>query len=264
MTPDDASRESHIYGPDVAALKGKMHRTAAVPQEPTFKAIPPPHPSRHTIAMLRCALISFFVQGIGFLHTLSRSIGFRTVIPIADRSHKTNFAELLAVINLYRSRGLSVCNHHADNEFECICEIRPVAMNIASANSHLGEVEQSIRTIKERLCACVHGLPFWRLPKLMITHIAANSARCLNQFPRVNGISLTMSPLTIITGAATPDHNAMHLELGTHVQVFGDHAPTNTPRGRFLGAIALCPTGNTQGDYYVLSMSTGARISRHN
>jgi hypothetical protein len=30
-----------------------------------------------------------------------------------------------------------------------------------------------------------------------------------------------------------------------------------------LGAIALRPTGNAQGDYYFMSLSTGARISRH-
>jgi hypothetical protein len=68
----------------------------------------------------------------------------------------------------------------------------------------------------------------------MITHMVADSVRCLNQFPRVNGISLTMSHLTIITGATTPDYNVMRHKLGTKVQVFEDHAPTNTPRSRSL------------------------------
>ena len=265
VTPDDARRASHIYGPDVATLKGKMHRMAAAPRAPTFEAIPLPAPiSAHHRNVTLCVNF-FFVQGIGFLHTISRGMGFRTVSPVGDRSHKTILDEIKTVINLYRSRGLSVCDLHADNEFECIREeIRPVEMNIAPADSHVGEVERSIRTIKERLRACVHGLPFRRLPKLMITHIVVDSVRCLNQFPRANGIYSTMSPLTIITGAATPDYNAMRVELGTYVQVFEDHTPTNTPRSRSLGAIALCPTGNAQGDYYFLSLSTGARISRHN
>jgi hypothetical protein len=98
----------------------------------------------------------------------------------------------------------------------------------------------------------------------MITQMVADSVRCLNQFPHTNGISSTMSPSTIVTGAATPDYNSMRLELGTYVQVFEEHDPTNTSRSRSLGAIALCPTGNTQGDYYFLSLSTDTRMSCHN
>ncbi|KAI2491008.1 Reverse transcriptase (RNA-dependent DNA polymerase) [Fragilaria crotonensis] len=104
-----------------------------------------------------------------------------------------------------------------------------------------------------------------------------DSVRCLNQFPHATGISatmslsiivtgtVTMSPSIIVTGTATPDYNAMRVELGTYyVQVFEDNDPSNTPRSRSLGAIALCPTGSAQGDYYVMSLATGSRISRHN
>ena len=264
VTPDDARRASHIYGPDVAALKGKMTRAAAAPRAPTFEAVPLPAPiTAHHRNITLC--VDFFVQGIGFLHTISRGIGFRTVSTIPDRTHKTILDEILAAINLYSSRGLTVCDIHADSEFECIREeIRPIAMNIVAPDSHVGEVERSIRTIKERLRSCAHGLPFQRLPKLMITHMVADSVRCLNQFPHANGISATLSPSTIVTGAATPDYNAMRLELGTYVQAFEENDPTNTPRSRSLGAIALCPTGNSQGDYYFMSLSTGSRISRHN
>lgn len=264
VTPDDARRAVHIYGPDVAVLKGKMTRSAAAPRAPTFEAVPLPAPvTTHHRNVTLCADF-FFVQGLGFLHTISRGIGFRTIMPVSDRTHKTMLVGINAALNLYRSRGLNVCDIHADNEFDCLREdIRPIAMNIVPADSHVGEVERSIRTIKERLRSCVHGLPFRRLPKIMITHMVADSVRCLNQFPHANGISATLSPSTIVTGSATPDYNAMRLELGTYVQVFEDHDPTNTPRGRSLGAIALCPTGNAQGDYHFMSLATGARISRH-
>ena len=265
VTPDDARRATHIYGPDVATLKGKMTRTAAAPRAPTFEAVPLPAPITEHHRNVTLCVDFFFVQGIGFLHTISRGIGFRTVSPILDRTRQTILRELTTAINLYTSRGLTVRDIHADNEFDCIREtIRPIELNIVPADSHVGEVERSIRTIKERLRSCVHGLPFRRLPKLMITHIVSDAVRCLNQFPHATGISSTMSPLTIVTGSNTPDYNAMRLELGTYVQVFEDHDPTNTPRSRSLGAIALCPTGNAQGDYYFLSLSTGARISRHN
>jgi hypothetical protein len=265
VTPDDARRALHIYGPDVATLKGKMTRSAAAPRAPTFEAIPLPAPiASHHCNVTLCADF-FFVQGIGFLHTISRGIGFRTVSQVADRSHDTILRELKAVINLYTVRGLTVCDVHADQEFACVREeIRPIAMNISTADTHVGDIERSIRTIKERLRSCVHGLPFRRLPKIMISHMVSDAVRSLNQFPRATGISSTMSPSTIVTGAPTPDYTVMRLEFGTYVQVYEDKAPTNTPRSRSLGAIALNPTGNAQGSYHFMSLATGSRISRHN
>jgi hypothetical protein len=93
--------------------------------------------------------------------------------------------------------------------------------------------------------------------------MVADTVRCLNNFRWKHGVSDTLSPASIVTGAATPDYTCMRLELGSYVQVFEDNAPTNTPRARSMGAIALTPTGNTQGDYHFMSLSTGARISRH-
>ena len=48
VTPDDAHRALHIYGPDVAILKGKMTRSSAAAHTATFEAavpLPPPPPS---------------------------------------------------------------------------------------------------------------------------------------------------------------------------------------------------------------------------
>ena len=139
----------------------------------------------------------------------------------------------------------------------------PIVMDIVPADSHLGEIERSNRTLKERTRSCVHGLPFKRLPKLMVTHIVKDAVRCLNQFPWSNGISDTMSPDTLITGSPPPDFTCMRLEFGSYVQVFEDNDPSNTLRARSTGAIALTPTGNFNGEYNLMSLATGALISRH-
>ena len=264
VTPDDAKRALIIYGPDIAVLKGKMTQSAAAPRAPTFEAValPPPFLDHHRNVTLCVDL--FFVQGLAYLHTISRGIGFRTVAPVKDRTAATLLRELKAAIHLYVVRGFVVCDVHSDSEFECLREsLRPIEMNIVTPDSHVGEVERSIRTIKERLRSCVHGLPFKRLPKLLLHHMVGDAVRCLNSFPWRLGISSTLSPAAIITGLPTPDYACMRLELGAYVQVFEACDPTNTPRARSLGAIALMPTGNAQGDYFFLSMSTGARISRH-
>jgi hypothetical protein len=265
VTAADAKRALTIYGPDIATLKGKTTRTEAAEHVPTFDAIPlPPTILEHHKNVTLCVDF-FFVQGLVFMHTISRGIGFCTVSRVNERNKPTILKEIKAVLNVYHSRGLIVCDIHGDTEFLCIREdIRPTQLNIVPADSHVGEIERSIRTIKERLRSCVHGLPFKRLPKLLLTHMVHDTVRCLNMFPWANGISATLSPTSIVTGAAPPNFNHMRIEFGSYAQVFEDNIPSNTPRARTLGAIALNPTGNAQGDYFFMSLATGARISRHN
>ena len=264
VSPDDAHRALAIYGPDVATIKGKTTRATAAARAPTFLAVPlPPTVLEHHRHVTLCVDF-FFVQELCFLHTISRDIGFRTVAPVTNRSFKTILHELQAAIQLYTTRGFTVCDIHGDHEFECTrLALSPIHLNIVAADCHVGEVERSIRTIKERLRACVHGLPYRRLPKLLLRHMVTDAVRCLNLFPWSAGISDTLSPSAIVTGQPRPDFNSMRLELGSYVQLFDDHDTTNTPHSRTMGAIALGPTGNAQGAYHFLSLASGARLSRH-
>jgi hypothetical protein len=170
-----------------------------------------------------------------------------------------------SAIKLYQSRGLTVTDVHADLEFECLRQhLLPINLNVVAADSHVGEVERSIRTIKERNRSTVHGLPFKGLPKLMVKEVERFSVNCLNQLPAQDGVSDTLSPNTIMTGKANPDYNSMRVEFGSYVQIYEPTTfATNTLRSRTTGAIALTATGNAQGDYYFMSLVSGKRLSRH-
>lgn len=67
-----------------------------------------------------------------------------------------------------------------------MCNVRasmlPIVLIIVPADSHVGEVERSVQTIKERLRSCALGLPFKCLPRLMVGHMVADTVSCLNQF----------------------------------------------------------------------------------
>jgi len=95
----------------------------------------------------------------------------------------------------------------------------------------------------------------------MVKEVVFNSAKVLNQFPAKNGISDTLSPLTILTGCPNPNYNDLKLEFGLYVQVFEDNNPTNTTASRNTGAITLNPTGNAWGDYFFMSLTTGRCLS---
>ena len=165
---------------------------------------------------------------------------------------------------MYKSGGFNNPCLHANMEFECIRNnLLPSRLNVTAVDNLVGKVEGSIWTIKERTRTTIHGLPFKRLPKLMIQALVYHAAKGLNQFPAKNGISDTLSPLTTMTGRANPDYNDLELDFGSYVQVFEDNTPSNTTSSRNTGAIVLNPTGNAQGNYYFISLVTGKRLSRH-
>ena len=76
-------------------------------------------------------------------------------------------------------------------------------------------------------------------------------------FPARNGVSKTISPSGIVTGRPYPDYNLLSSELGSYMQIFEHNDPTNTTKERTTGAVTLNPTGNTQGRYVFMSLTTG-------
>jgi hypothetical protein len=201
----------------------------------------------------------FYVQGHLFFHTISRKVQFRTVASVLDRKKDTLLRETRAVLALYQSRDFNIRDLHNNMEFGCIRnDVLPTRLNVTAADDHVGEVERSIRTIKERTRTTIHGLPFKRFPTLMIQELVYHAAKGLNQFP-----SHTLSPLTIMTGRANPDYNDLNLEFGSCVQVFEDNDPSNTTTSQNTGAIVMNPTCNAQGDYHFMSLTTGKCLSRH-
>ena len=55
--------------------------------------------------------------------------------------------------------------------------------------------------------------------------------------PAPNGVSSSISPLSLVTGAPRPDYAKLTLEFGSYVQLFDDVEPTNPLRSRTFGAI---------------------------
>jgi hypothetical protein len=83
----------------------------------------------------------------------------------------------------------------------------------------------------------------------------------LNCFPSANGVSTNISPRTIVTGQTVDYNKHCRLEFGSYVQTHEQHDNLMAPRT--TGAVTLRPTGNAQGGYYFMSLTTGRRISRN-
>ena len=88
-------------------------------------------------------------------------------------------------------------------------------------------------------------LPFKLIPARIIIKLIHYCVFWLNSFPAKNGISDVLSPHAIVVGATVDYHNHCKIEFGTYVQTHEQHDNTMIPRT--IGAIALRPSGNSQG-----------------
>ena len=82
-------------------------------------------------------------------------------------------------------------------------------------------------------------------------------------FPAKLGLSTTLTPLSLLTGAGKIDCDHLTLEFGSYVLIYNDPNLTNSMAPRTTGAIALNAVGNSKGDFYFLNLETGKRVSRH-
>ena len=73
----------------------------------------------------------------------------------------------------------------------------------------MGEVERSVRTIKECTRCHVQRLPYTHYSKLMITSMITHIVISLNQLPSETGIDTHLSPAALITGCSAPDYDSI-------------------------------------------------------
>jgi hypothetical protein len=263
ITIDDISRCEFIYGPSVPQLQGKMTRASATTpiHQQHLLALPLPIAQHHKNVTL--CVDYFFVNGISFLHTISRNIQFRSVSVTRSRSARECARHLMAVIQTYEIRGFSVVRIEGDNEFDSNDvrqAIAPRHLVISGRNEHVGPVERSIRTIKERARCTCHALPYKRYTKVMVRSLVEQSVHWLNNFPADDGVSEVLSPATIVQGRPQPDCSAKKILLGAAAIVFA--GTTNTMHQRGERAIALTETESI-GHYRFMSLDSGRPIHSH-
>ena len=258
----DVKRMNIIYGPDVATLKGRM-----VNQKPSavliFEPVVVPEYILQYHGKVYLAADFFYVLGLVFILTKSRKIQLLTGTHVQNRNKQTQLDVLNKVFDIYENRGFEITSLITDIEFECIRnDIRQIESQTVPADDHVGDIEVSVKLVKEDLRCTVQGLPYKRYPKLMIIEMVVEVLRKRNQFPTNDGVSDKISPLTIVNGDGPPDFNKMKFEFGAYGQAFQSNSPTNTNTTRSVGAIALSMTPNKNVEYKFMSLNTGKLIHR--
>jgi hypothetical protein len=206
------------------------------------------------------------VNGVAFLVTISRNLKFGTIEVQPNRKEATLIDGLLMTVKVYKQRGFVVSLALMDGEFDTpgVREAlagQGVALNPTGRDEHVGDIERYIRTVKERMRSTYNTLPFVHMPTRLVIEMASQSVFWIHAFPKTDGVSSHMSPREIMTGQKLDYARHCKFEFGEYVQTHEQHDNSMTPRT--IGALALRPTGNAQGTWYFLSLSTGRRLKRN-
>ena len=168
------------------------------------------------------------------------------------------------VIKKYSERGFNITDIHADPEFDSdVLRNALVGKNlhIYTQGEHVGIIERSIRTIKERARCICHALPYKSITRLMTKSVVRNCVKWLNAFPSENGISSTLSPCNLVEGKNKPDLGLKTISFGSYAMVFTK--TSNTMSHRSVPGVAL-EQCNDHGGYYFMNLFTGKKISSNN
>ena len=198
-----------------------------------------------------------YVNQIPMLISISRNIKFGTIEAIPNNKTATVLKGVKAILQLYRGNGFTIEMALMDGEFGHLWgELAGmgVTLNETSRDEHVGDIERYILMVKERMRAIYSTLPFNKIPGRLVIEMAKASIFWLNGMPPNDSFGNGLSPRTIVTGQKLDYNRHCRFQFGEYAQTHEQHDNSMNPRT--IGALALRPTGNAQGSFYFMSIST--------
>jgi hypothetical protein len=263
ITNSDIIHANKIFGRDLANIRGKTVRRK--PKHVATEYVDIPRVILDVHGRVTLVADVMFVNGVPFLVSSSRHINLITIEHVPQRTAPKLGYLLQRILRVYARAGFTVQTILMDNEFEKVKDHIPEAnLNTPAASEHIGEIERKIRIIKERSRGILCTLPYSQFPQQLLIHLLHHIVMWLNNFPVAGGISDRFSPREIILRHRLDAKNHCRAPFGAYCETHEDNKPTNSMKSRGLPTICLGPTGNIQGTYHFLNLSSGLVIKRRN
>ena len=204
-----------------------------------------------------------YVNRVAMLVSISRNIKFATIEAIPNNKSTMLMKGIKAILQIYQRNGFSVEVALMDGEFGHLCgemASMGVTLNETSWDEHVGDLERFIHTIMEWMRAIYNTLPFHKAPARLVVEMAKACMFWLSSLPPQSSFDNELSPRTIVTGQKLDLKRHCHFQFREYVQTHEEHDNSMSPRT--VGALALHPTGNAQGSFHFMSLSTGWVLNR--
>ena len=264
VTIDDVNNAEKIFGPALSTLKGKSTRRS--PRPVIRDEIELPDEIKNMNHDLDLCMDIMFVNELPMLTTIDKTIRFRGLVPLESRTHEECYRALDKVLRFYNQAGYRIRTIFCDGEFRAmmdkVCDDLDVRMNYTNALDHVPEAERNNRTIKERIRAAFHRLPFKKITKTMLRYLAMIQVNQLNLFPAKGGVSKYYSPRMILTQESLDYNKHCKIPFGSYVQANHETNSTSSNVARTIDCIYLRPNNIIQGGHELMDLTTGRVITR--
>ncbi len=263
VTVHDVQDAYQIFGPDLANLRGKTTRSKSEHMRVDYVKIPWDFVEMHKYVTIVADMM--FVNGLPFLVISSRGISLITIEFLPSRTAKCLASSMEQVVRIYIRAGFIVQTSMMDMKFEKLGNMLPgITLNTTAAQEHVGEIEKKVRVIKKSARGTISVLPYKILTNLMIFELMHFCVMWLNSFPVRSGTSEKYCPRNLVSRHKLDTKLHCKSPFGAYCEVHTDPDITNTTEPRTRWGICLGPTGNLQGCYKFMLLSTGKKINRRN
>jgi hypothetical protein len=265
VTVEDVNIADKIFGPDMSSLKGKSTRRKPKPVRKDLIEIPKEIITKHHDVEL--CMDTMYVNECGMLTAIDRTIKFRSLVPMNTKQHEEYYRALDQILRHYNNSGFVIKTIHCDGEYrgmmDKVKDDLDIQMNFTNAQDHVPEAERNNRTIKERIRAAYHRLPYKAITRIMIRYLAMNQANQLNLFPAKGGVSSYYSPRMLLNQSNLDYVKHCTVPFGAFVQANHETSKTSSNVTRTLDAIYLRPAQNQQGGHELMDLNSGKLVTRN-
>ena len=220
LVPKDLDNAKDILGKPDGPLKGKT--TAATMTRDKSQQVMLQDIPELKERMVKLYIDIFYVNGIIFLHTKSKNLNYITIQKLDRRTTSEIKKKLKYVIMKYLSRGITITDVFADNEFnqDAFREmLLPATLHICAKGEHVPIIERSVRTVKERARSVCNVVPYTKMTRLMVISLLEGVERWLNIFPNTSGDEPAPSPAMVIEGREYPSSDQKRIAFGKYAMV---------------------------------------------
>ena len=256
ILPADIHRATTIYGPSVAALRGRTNT-----QRP--HAFPAEQPRDRAVDPQSMYLDLFRAHSMDFLLTYVRPLNHLMVTAIAKSDLTTLRRTLRTHLGVYGQRRIRIQNLYCDGEKG----ITAMAADFAGAGitlyqsgpgMHVHVIERQIQTVKKGVRTGLACLPY-SCCNLIFKFLVGFTVTRENMFPDSTRTD-NLSPFQILYNRPVDVNRDAHLEFGALYEVTS-RTGDNTMAFRTITSIGLAQTPNGTGTCQFFNIGAGTIFS---